>query len=119
MKPYINLVPNTWLPESFKKGWGNGYVILPKDHPFHGCDYDFLNSFVTVHGGLTYSQSEDNGHDGWSVGFDTAHYADTIERWPYEAVKKEAIDLLEQLIHLGEKYTREEVEQMLNDRCDV
>lgn len=113
MKPYIKLIETTWLPETFKKGWGNGYVILPKDHPFYGVHYDEINSFVEVHGGLTYSDYEENGHNGWCVGFDTNHLGDTIKEWPYEAVKDQTIKLLNQFIELGNKYTKEQYKELL------
>lgn len=102
-----------------ERGWGNGYVIIPEDHPMHGKHYDDID--VDVHGGLTFDglvdmngmiicdtfsgdksvmhwdevTKEDAG--GWIVGFDTAHYGDSISRWPQEAVQKEADDLKEQL----------------------
>lgn len=48
----------------------NGYVQIPKSHPWHGLDYDDID--VEVHGGLTFSR------DGW-IGFDTLHSGDI---WP-------------------------------------
>jgi hypothetical protein len=114
MKEYMKLIPNTWLG-TYDCGWGNGYVILPINHPFHGAPYDVINNFVSVHGGLTYSNRADDGHAGWCVGFDTAHLADTKERWPREAVLAETERLMEQLISLGRKYTAEEVEAMVSD----
>ena len=121
------LVENTWLrspektdwirddrPEPRFKidcGWGNGYVLIPEGHPLHGTHYDNID--VDVHGGLTFSElvteemleifnleKEDIGK--WCVGFDTAHYQDTLERWPKERVQEEADNLLQQLI----KYKR-------------
>jgi hypothetical protein len=114
MKPYIKLISSDWIGIT-DKGWGNGYVVLPKDHPFHGFDYDFLSSFVDVHYGLTYARHEDDGHDGWCVGFDTLHLGDTPEKWPREAVKEETMRLLEQFVYLGEKYTKEKVNQMYGE----
>ena len=53
------------------KGHINGYVKLPKNHPFYNEDYYDINSSgaISVHGGLTYSE------DGW-IGFDTMHAYD-------------------------------------------
>ena len=45
---------NTWSTNMFPHGWGNGYVALPKEHPLHGIDYNFLP--VTATGGITYSE---------------------------------------------------------------
>jgi len=39
--------------------------------------------------------SEDIGK--WCVGFDTAHYGDSLVRWPKEDVQEEANNLLSQL----------------------
>ena len=85
-------------------GWGNGYVILPKGHKYHGVHYDEIP--VDVHGGLTYSQDistfskddEEAKSGAWVVGFDTAHYGDTLAKWPKEKVQKEADNLLAQLL---------------------
>jgi hypothetical protein len=92
-----------------KKGWGNGYVIIPKDHPFYGKNYDEIDNLMPdldVHGGLTLSHPTDdldwpelpkNSKGTWIVGFDTAHIYDTPEEWTKEAVIKETIKLKEQL----------------------
>ena len=90
-------------------GWGNGYVIIPKGHELHGKHYDDIN--VDVHGGLTYSDKltediasmffpKDDLKDdigGWLVGFDCAHYGDTLETCPKEYVESETEKLREQL----------------------
>lgn len=119
MKPYIKIIPNTWMGKDYQKGWGNGYVVLPKDHPFYGLDYDFVSSFVNVHCGLTYGSHEDNGHDGWCFGFDTMHLRDTAEEWTYQAVKEHTLNLLDQFVELGNKYTKEDVLNMLKDEEDL
>ena len=61
-----------------KKGWGNGYVAVPPTHPLH------LGNLET--------------------GNDTAHFGNTIEQWPKEAVEAETKRLFSQLldIELGE-----------------
>lgn len=104
---------NNWLPRNtgFSSindfGWGNGYVLIPEGHPAHGKHYDDID--VDVHGGLTFGRlvddhmikqwpelkEEDKG--GWLVGFDTAHYDDSLARWPKEAVQAETDRLMEQL----------------------
>ena len=97
-----------WLPYS-PHGWGNGYVIIPKGHPLHGKHYDDID--VEVHGGLTFSESAkeldwpeitENDKEGWVVGFDTAHYSDSLSNWPKEAVQKETRRLAKQLEKLAE-----------------
>ena len=117
MKSYIKIVRNTWGKEPkspFKTGWGNGYVVMPKDHPWYGVDYVIIGSYVSVHGGLTYSEHEDNGHDGWCIGFDTCHLYDNEDIWPREAVKDETLRLLEQVNELAELYTKEQVQMIVN-----
>lgn len=117
MKTILN--ENTWLSRegrfAMKYGWGNGYVLIPRDHCLWGVDYDDIS--VNVHGGLTFSKlitlstfdidpmtgepfwpglaAEDL--DCWMVGFDTCHSGDTLERWSKEAVQAEADRLAEQL----------------------
>lgn len=105
-------VKNTWLDHptlSLPHGWGNGYVIIPKEHPFHGIHYDILNEFVNAHGGLTFSELcddenkntfglEDSDIGKWIIGFDTAHHGDSLERWHEGAVVAETDFLLAQVI---------------------
>lgn len=86
-------------------GWGNGYVIIPKGHPLHGKHYDELNQIVDVHRGLTFSGSgasmsdlvDESEHKDWVVGFDTAHYGDSLAEWPKDAVEAETERLKKQL----------------------
>ena len=43
---------------SSSRGWGNGYVFIPKEHPLHGVDYNEVYNMypdLEVHGGLTFS----------------------------------------------------------------
>ena len=100
---------NTWLP-GMKHGWGNGYVVIPNGHPMHGKHYDEVP--VGVHGGLTFSESvnsvignftelTEEMKDGWVFGFDTAHYNDSMERWPKEAVEMETENLKSQFVELS------------------
>lgn len=90
-------------------GWGNGYVFLSPHHLYHGTHYNNLNDFIAVHNGLTFSEIID--HDmcehwniptkyigWWCVGFDTAHFADTITDWPKEHVERETEYLAQQFL---------------------
>lgn len=93
-------------------GWGNGYVIIPQGSIFHGLNYDQIHDLcpeLDVHGGLTFSTEitldiiESNWpvHSSeigmWIVGFDTAHFNDSLERWPKERVQQEVDKLASQL----------------------
>lgn len=109
----------------FDFGYGNGYVLIPKGHPFYGKHYDEIDSTnewkIYVHGGLTYSEyfnSDDflewikdrefcgdvnlenykdlNGY--WIIGFDTNHYNDNKQNCSKEYVIGETEDLLEQCL---------------------
>uniref|UniRef100_A0A6M3M5A3 Uncharacterized protein n=1 Tax=viral metagenome TaxID=1070528 RepID=A0A6M3M5A3_9ZZZZ len=105
---------NTWFSGTTRMnlGWGNGYVVIPKGHKLHGKSYDEIHNLIPslrVNGGLTFSKDAnnldwdelpENSKDGWVVGFDTAHYGDTFERWSKENVIAEAEKLKKQL----EKY---------------
>ncbi len=109
MKTFLR--ENTWLKDYgriFSHGWGNGYVLIPKDNPLHGKHYYDIN--VNVHGGLTFSELVDEdmieiwGLDpedlgSWCVGFDTAHLADNPLTWTKESVMKETEFLRDSLIN--------------------
>lgn len=82
------------------RGWGNGYVLVPDGHEFHGKSYYDID--VSVHGGLTFSEVISQGDDfGWRqghwIGFDTAHYGDNLKRWPKSAVFEETMMLFNQI----------------------
>lgn len=93
-------------------GWGNGYVVIPKGHKLHGKGYDEISDLanIDINGGLTFASSIDNldldfwseimpeDANGWVVGFDTAHYGDTLANWPEREVMREAEYLKEQLL---------------------
>ena len=104
---------------AFDFGWGNGYVLLPLNHPLYGVDYNVLN--VNVHGGLTFGEKfeannfplwvRDSEIDGdvtmencqqfdgyWMFGFDTSHYGDTLITCPKNYVMRDTKELLEQLL---------------------
>ena len=53
---YTNPLPIS-LPSNILKsmevGWGNGYVLIPPGHTFHGKDYDDIEAYA--HGGLTFA----------------------------------------------------------------
>lgn len=86
------VLPNKY---KFEKGWGNGYVKLPPDHKWWGLKYEDID--VDVHGGLTYG-SMDKDDINYVIGFDAAHYGDSLERWPKEEVERETLRLLEQCL---------------------
>lgn len=106
--------------------YANGYVAIPKEHLFYGQACDFINKFVVVHGGLTFSEPmhevlktfdltnirgincdfEDIPTDYWVVGFDTFHYGDDE--------KLDAIWCTYETIRLMYQLKEREVEQVLN-----
>jgi hypothetical protein len=84
----------------YPRGWGNGYVLVPEGHKFHGKHYYDID--VNVHGGLTFGEVIDEGDDfGWRpghwIGFDTAHDGDNKTFWTKLEVLKETISLFLQL----------------------
>lgn len=111
------LCPVDQLPKGvLQHGWGNGYVLLPPEHVLAGINYDDINSYVTVHGGLTFSEPVneelmqkppfrevlDKSDLGcWMVGFDTNHYGDGPNKWPRSKVLAETLELEKQLETLG------------------
>jgi len=101
MKTFVKR--NDWL-QFTNHGWGNGYVIIPKGHPYHGKHYDDIP--VNVHGGLTFSENakdldwpelDKKDKEGWVVGFDTAHFGDSLSNWSKIEVAKETKKLAKQL----------------------
>lgn len=104
----ISVFPS--ITPSIGAGAANGYVAVPKDHPFYGKHYDDIP--VSVHGGLTFSSLvsskwlemaepiEGNLADVenmWVLGFDTCHCMDSLETWPIERVIEETLNLKQQL----------------------
>ena len=100
MKSYISMyvLENTWLTRDARYGldfgWGNGYVRLPSNHPWFDKDYDDIK--VSVNGGLTFGKHIYSGM--YAIGFDTAHYMDTLAKWPKEAVVAETRRLKQQAV---------------------
>ena len=103
-----------------ERGWGNGYLVIPKEHPLWGVHYDVINesSHLLPHGGWTFSQfyhkmknqsnkfiTEESffefNKDDWIIGFDTAHYNDNLDNWP----KKEVFNHIREL---AQYYSKEE-----------
>lgn len=95
-------------------GYANGYVAIPTDHPLYEKSYDeAYEAGITVHGGLTYSDSIVNilsdfdlwgvewldgeiPEDYWVFGFDTIHGGDTLAFWNRERCIEETKRLKEQ-----------------------
>lgn len=115
-------VKKSHFRETFKKtqlkidcGWGNGYVIIPKNHPWWNKPYEDLNNEIYVHFGLTYGQivtpsiimsfntkELNDSHIGmYLIGFDTGHYTDTLKLWPKKRVIEETQYLEKQVRNLG------------------
>ncbi len=70
-----------WEVTSNRMGYRCGYVRIPAGHPWHGKDYDDVEPYPDVHGGLTFAQPDtDCGKGGednaWWLGYDAAHYMD-------------------------------------------
>lgn len=80
--------------------WYCGYVELPKDSPFYGMDYELLEPFISVHGGLTFS-GEIEEIDGYLIGFDCAHADDNPINQNENYTLKECESLVDQLISLS------------------
>lgn len=111
MKSFIKEKPwaaNVGSSSLLSGGWGNGYVIIPKGHPYHGLHYDEINEHIEIHRGLTFSENASDLDDwpeissddlgGWVVGFDTIHAGDTLDNCPQSFVEKETERLKQQLI---------------------
>ena len=72
----------------FQMGYRCGYIKIPKDHPLCVDDYEYINEFVTCHGGLMYAAYGLNGeecNDGVWIGFGCYHFDDAVD---LEALEK-------------------------------
>lgn len=75
MKVYKALTPEPRIPFpiSIFGGGLNGYVRLPKGHPWRKGDYDDMD--CDVHGGITFKDEMFGSH---YIGFDCAHARDLV-----------------------------------------
>ena len=109
--------PITWL-SGHDHGYANGYIALPKDHPWYEVDYEDIP--VKVHGGLTFSEmmTRDDLNTGYLgsfekvdeqftqddligkrvIGFDTYHPEDNQDNCDEEYVLSEIDKLFNQAI---------------------
>ena len=55
-----------------------GYIKLLPGHPWHGASYLDLADSAKAHRGLTFSDADEAGGDGWWIGFDCAHPGDAF-----------------------------------------
>ena len=92
MQTSIYLVKNTWYPEG---GWGNGYVVLPKGHKYHGKNYDDIMSGCKFCEELTFAQYDEE--DNWIVGWDSNHLGQNKENYPFKVVLDQTRKLEEEL----------------------
>jgi hypothetical protein len=71
-QPLIIIAPID--PEFIKlydRGLANGYVAIPKGHPWYGMEYHDIP--CDIHGGLTFSRTCNiSDSEYWMIGFDTA-----------------------------------------------
>lgn len=75
----------------------NGYVKIPKGHPWYNQDYD--NIICEAHGGLTYASNDsDFLGEGFWIGFDTLHYGDGPEVQNEQYVGDECKKIIDQAI---------------------
>lgn len=114
---HINNLSSSGFPSLgglFSAGYANGYVMIPKEHPYYGKEYDDIDG-IDVHGGLTFSdpmitnwnsiewldEKPENLEDYWVLGFDTLHYGDSLDNWNRDAVIDETLRLKEQLENIA------------------
>lgn len=91
-------------------GWGNGYIIIPPGHKLYGIHYDDIASMYAIHahGGLTFGEvltpeyceafgllEDFIGY--YMIGFDTMHFMDDLNSWPYSQVFAETCFLEERV----------------------
>lgn len=109
------------------RGWGNGYVIIPKGSFLEDKSEEWINELLSrhldfyVHGGCTlYERAKDwyesdrknkwygkfkKNDDRWFCGFDTRHLVDEKLRWNMKSVKEETKRFREALMKLDKLIT--------------
>lgn len=92
--------------EIISQKWRCGYVGVKKKHLLFGKDYSKVEDLIYIHGGLTFSgdfndkkikKEIGNLKDIWWFGFDCNHFEDNIKKWSFNKVKKEVMELANQL----------------------
>lgn len=92
-------------------GYSNGYVAVPKSHPWFGKSYvGEIENQIDVHGGITFSgkfkttknliminKGDKLPDDYWVFGFDTMHYLDNLETCNKDFCISETLRLKRQL----------------------
>ena len=116
---------NTWLKRGYgiDFGWGNGYIVINKDHPCFGMNYDTIYQKYNINceSELTYAESaEDNkweelherykNKDYWIIGFDTMHYKDTLLTWPKDRVRVVADKLAFKFLEIWIQHKRKDID---------
>lgn len=104
----------SYEPEEIKKMtlsrdyyyWYCGYVVIPKDHPYYGVDYDEVmeKGDIRIHGGLAFSGTFDD-IDGFLLGFHCNHVGDSPIYQNENYTLNECLDLVDQLIEVEETST--------------
>lgn len=92
-------INNDWIQAPIRRGWGNGYIGLPPEHPWFGKHYNSIP--IEVHGGLTYAENHlpKLTPDGlWWIGFDTFHRGDNLNIHTESFVDKEIESIKEQAL---------------------
>lgn len=103
----MHIVGITWdnsilklAPSLLERGWGNGYVRLPKNHKYFGADYDDIP--YDIHRGLSYADYQTfNGIEYYVIGFDTSHYGDNQsmdKQWVTNETHKLQLQAIKDLI---------------------
>lgn len=102
MQIYTFTRPTQTLLLTFETGTHNGYIAVPREHPWFEVDYSDIDN-VQVHGGLTYSgrglmpeDLQDLCEDYWVLGFDTCHLDDNSINQDEEYVLEELESLKKQ-----------------------
>jgi hypothetical protein len=103
LKPQLNkelkaIQDKLQMSSLFDRGWGNGYVAVPRGHPWYRRDYNDLH--VEASGGMTFSDfgkhlgsCPEHLQNHWVVGFDTGHAWNTSENSDKKMVIAETIEL--------------------------
>lgn len=85
---------------ALERGWGNGYAVVDPNNKLHGLsESEVMGMGVSIESEIAYSGKMEyiKGKEHWVIGFDTAHFGDSIEKWPKSRVEFVAQELARQV----------------------
>ena len=103
---YVGIIDRELTPTPHPELFGAYISRSGKEISVHGCiTYDsYMGDFEIPHDGIIpLTEMPDEWWQYQVVGFDCNHWGDTPDKWPFEEVKKETLDLQRQIEETAEQ----------------